>query len=76
MKDGIGEQYTRKDHKKVSDRIFAAYSKVQEVRALAKVLGESDLSEEDKKFLEFGRQFEEKFIKWAFKLKNFQKVNN
>ena len=62
MKDGIGEQYTRKDHKKVSDRIFAAYSKVQEVRALAKVLGESDLSDEDKKFLKFGKQFEEKFI--------------
>ena len=62
MKDVIGKGYTRENHVKIADQIFAAYSKVQEARALAKVLGESDLSEEDKKYLEFGLQFEEKFI--------------
>ena len=62
MKDGIGEEYTRKDHRELSDQLFSSYSKVQEVRALSKVLGEADLSEIDKKYLEFGKAFEEKFM--------------
>ena len=62
MKDGIGEQYTRKDHKDISDRIFSAYSRAQDVRALAKVLGENDLSQSDRKYLEFANTFENKFI--------------
>lgn len=63
MKDGIGEKYTRKDHSKISDQIFASYSKAQDVRALAKVLGESDLNELDRKYLEFADKFEERFLK-------------
>lgn len=62
MKDGIGEKYTRKDHKEISDKIFATYSKAQDVRALAKVLGESDLSETDREYLEFANAFENRFI--------------
>lgn len=62
MKDGIGEKYTRANHSKISDQIFSSYSKVQDVRALAKVLGENDLSETDKKYLEFGEAFEQRFI--------------
>lgn len=62
MKDGVGAGFTRDNHIKIADQIFTSYSKVQEVRALAKVLGESDLSFVDKKYLEFGKAFEEKFI--------------
>ena len=62
MKDGIGEKYTRKNHSKISDQIFASYSKAQDVRALAKVLGENDLNDLDKKYLEFANQFEDRFI--------------
>ena len=62
MKDGIGEKYTRKDHAKISDQIFASYSKAQDVRALAKVLGENDLNDLDKQYLAFANTFEEKFI--------------
>lgn len=62
MKDGIGKEYTREDHRKISDQLFSSYSRVQDVRALAKVLGESDLSEKDKKYLEFGDAFENRFI--------------
>lgn len=62
MKDGIGEKYTRKDHREIADQLFTSYSKVQEVRALTKVLGEADLSETDKKYLEFGKAFEEKWL--------------
>ena len=62
MKDGIGEKYTRIDNSKIADQIFASYSKVQDVRALAKVLGESDLETLDKKYLEFGDEFEKQFL--------------
>lgn len=62
MKDGIGEGSTRKDHSKLADKVFAAYSKVQDARALATVLGEADLTEIDKKYLKFGNEFEDKFI--------------
>lgn len=62
MKDGIGKDITRENHSKISNQIFASYSKVQEVRALAKVLGEADLTETDRKYLEFGEQFEKQFI--------------
>lgn len=66
MKDGIGEGYTRDDHPAVSNQIFASYSKVQEVLALAQVIGEDELSDIDKKYLEFGKAFEEKFLKQNF----------
>lgn len=66
MKDGIGEGYTREDHAELANQIFSAYSHVQEVLALAQVIGEDELSEVDKKYMEFGRQFEERFIKQGF----------
>lgn len=66
MKDGVGKGYTREDHSKLANQIFAAYSKVQDVRALATVLGETDLTENDKKYLVFGNEFEQKFMSQGF----------
>jgi V/A-type H+-transporting ATPase subunit B len=66
MKDGIGKEYTREDHPDVANQVFSAYSRVQEIRALAQVIGEDELSETDKKYMEFGRQFEERFAKQDF----------
>lgn len=62
MKDGIGEEYTREDHADLSNQIFSAYSKVQDIRALSQIIGEDDLSDIDKLYLQFGREFEESFI--------------
>lgn len=62
MKDGIGKNYTREDHAELSSNIFSAYSKVQDARALATVLGEADLSEFDRKYLKFGEEFENRFL--------------
>ena len=62
MKDGIGEGYTRSDHSDVSNQLFASYSKVQDARSLASVIGEDELSDTDKLHLEFGTAFEEKFL--------------
>ncbi|MGO1580786.1 MAG: V-type ATP synthase subunit B [Peptoniphilaceae bacterium] len=66
MKDGIGEGYTREDHADLSSQLFATYSRVGEVRALAQIIGEDDLSEIDKLHLEFGRQFEKRFLSQKF----------
>lgn len=65
MKDGIGEGYTRKDHPQVANQLFASYAKVQEVKALASVIGEDELSEIDQKYMVFGRHFEEEFVAQA-----------
>lgn len=62
MKDSIGEGFTREDHAPCSTQLFAAYAKVQEVRALASVIGEDELGEVDKLYMEFGRAFEKEFI--------------
>lgn len=62
MKDGIGEGYTREDHPQVANQLFSSYARVQEVRALASVIGEDELSDLDKRYMEFGRAFENEFI--------------
>ncbi|MCF0248511.1 MAG: V-type ATP synthase subunit B, partial [Synergistes sp.] len=63
MKDGIGKGFTREDHPAVSSQLFASYSKVQDVRSLAGVVGEDELSKTDKAFLSFGKVFEDRFLK-------------
>jgi V/A-type H+-transporting ATPase subunit B len=62
MKDGIGPGMTREDHKDVSSQLFAAYSKVKQVRNLASIIGEEELSEADKQYLKFGEKFETLFL--------------
>jgi len=62
MKDGIGEGYTRKDHPEVSNQIFSSYAHVTDVRALASVIGEDELSELDKRYIAFGNILEKRFI--------------
>lgn len=66
MKDGIGEGYTREDHWDVANQLFAAYAKVQDVKALSSVIGEDELSETDKLYMKFGKEFENKFISQGF----------
>ncbi len=62
MKDGIGEGYTRADHQAVANQLFSCYAKVGDARALASVIGEDELSPIDKKYLEFGKAFETRFV--------------
>ena len=62
MKDGIGKEMTREDHAGVSSQLFAAYSKVKSIRNLAAIIGEEELSELDKQYLNFGIHFENEFL--------------
>jgi V/A-type H+-transporting ATPase subunit B len=62
MKDGIGEGRTRADHSHVADQLYAAYAHTQDVRGLADVIGEDELSEVDRQYLRFGERFEHRFV--------------
>ncbi len=66
MKDGIGAEFTRDDHKGLSDQLFAAYAKTMEARSLASVIGEEELATSDKRYIEFGKLFESRFITQGF----------
>jgi V/A-type H+-transporting ATPase subunit B len=62
MKDGIGEGHTRADHSHLSAQLYAAYAHVQDVRSLASVIGEEELSSIDQEYLQFGDAFERGFV--------------
>lgn len=66
MKDGIGEGYTRADHSAVSNQLFAAYARVQDARSLASVIGEEELSDTDRAYMQFGKLFEDNFLAQGF----------
>lgn len=63
MKDGIGEGYTTKEHPDIANQLFSSYSKVQDIRSLAQIIGESDLTETDQRYMEYGRAFESQFVR-------------
>jgi len=62
MKDGIGEGMTREDHAHIASQLFAAYSHVKDVRALASVIGDEELTPLDTQYVKFGEQFEREFL--------------
>ena len=63
MKDGIGDGFTREDHPALATQLFSCYSRVQDARSLASVIGEDELSSIDKMYMQFGRRFEEEFLR-------------
>ena len=62
MKDGIGDGMTREDHPHLASQLFASYSYVKDVRNLASVIGEEELTELDHLYMQFGEAFEQKFV--------------
>jgi V/A-type H+-transporting ATPase subunit B len=64
LKDkGIGAGKTREDHADVSNQLFAAYARGQELKELAVILGEGALTDIDRKYIEFSNQFEDKLVR-------------
>ncbi len=62
MKDGIGEGYTREDHPNLANQLYGSYARVQQIRNIASIIGEEELSAVDKKYLKFGEFFEQEFL--------------
>lgn len=64
LKDkGIGYGKTREDHADLLNQLFAAYARGREARELAIILGEGALTEEDRAFVKFADEFEDKYVR-------------
>ncbi len=62
MKDGIGEETTRKDHSDVSNQLYMAYAEGTRARGLVRIVGQVGLSERERTWLEFADRFEKEFV--------------
>jgi V/A-type H+-transporting ATPase subunit B len=63
LKDkGIGKGKTREDHADLFNQLYACYARGKEAAELEVILGEAALSEVDKVYLGFAREFEEQYI--------------
>lgn len=67
LKDkGIGEGKTRADHSNTMNQLFSAYARGKDCKELMTILGESALTEVDKKYAEFADVFEEKYVSQGY----------
>ena len=62
MEDGIGADRTREDHSRLASQLYAAYARLKEVERLASIIGEEELSETNRRYLQFGERFERQFV--------------
>jgi V/A-type H+-transporting ATPase subunit B len=53
---------TSDQHRRWSAEIYAAYAKAKKAQMLASIIGEGEMGEVEKDYLEFGKAFESKFI--------------
>ncbi|MCX7927773.1 MAG: V-type ATP synthase subunit B [Candidatus Omnitrophica bacterium] len=66
MKDNIGKGMTREDHPALTSQLFSCYAHVKDVRALASIIGEEELSPLDALYLKFGEEFERRFLSQGY----------
>jgi V/A-type H+-transporting ATPase subunit B len=66
MKDNIGKGMTREDHPALASQLFAAYAHVKDIRALASIIGEEELTPLDLKYLKFGDEFEKRLLTQSY----------
>ncbi len=62
MNEGVGEGKTREDHRAVADQLYAALARGKELRRLVSIVGEGALSEDDRRYLAFADDFEERLV--------------
>jgi V/A-type H+-transporting ATPase subunit B len=63
LKDkGIGADKTREDHADLFNQLYACYARGKEAEELQVILGEAALTEMDRVYMKFARQFEERYI--------------
>jgi V/A-type H+-transporting ATPase subunit B len=62
MNAGIGEGRTFTHHRAWSDQLYAVYARGREARTTASIVGETGLSEADRRALGFAERFEREFV--------------
>ena len=67
LKDkGIGKDKTREDHTDTMNQLFSAYAQGKKAKELSVILGESALSDTDKKLAKFAESFELEYVSQGF----------
>jgi V/A-type H+-transporting ATPase subunit B len=59
---GVGERRTRADHRPVADQLYAFYARGRDVRRMAAIVGEANLGDEERRFLQFADRFERELV--------------
>ena len=62
MDDGIGAGRTREDHAPLARQLYAAVAHASRSRALESIIGFDELPDLERRYLEFGRAFEERLV--------------
>ncbi|MCP4697768.1 MAG: V-type ATP synthase subunit B [Gammaproteobacteria bacterium] len=62
MKDGVGKEFTREDHPRVANQLYASYARALDARNLASIIGAEELSLQDRQYLSFADAFEKRFV--------------
>jgi V/A-type H+-transporting ATPase subunit B len=62
MHMGIGERYTRGDHREISNLLYKYYAGGRDIRKLEAIVGREGLPERDRLMLDFADAFEREFV--------------
>lgn len=62
MKDAIGAERTREDHPNLANQLYSSYASVGNIRSLAAIVGEDELTHSDQQHLKMGRNLETDFV--------------
>jgi len=62
----IKQGKARADHHMVGNQLYNAYARAGELRALSEIVGKSGLTGSDLKYLKFGDDFEQKYLKQGY----------
>ena len=64
--NSVTQGKTREDHADTMNQLFAAYSQGKQAKELSAILGESALSDTDKKLAKFAEAFEKEYVSQGF----------
>jgi V/A-type H+-transporting ATPase subunit B len=63
MNAGIGRDRTVPEHREWADQLYAVYAGGREARLMAAIVGETGLTEPDRRALAFAQRFEDEFVR-------------
>lgn len=62
MRGGIGPGRTREDHATLAGLLYGACANVERARSLESIVGRSELTADERRYLDFGERFEREFL--------------
>lgn len=62
MQHGIGEDRTRKDHRRIANLLYSNYAKGRDLRRLEAIVGRDGMTESDRRMLDLAEALENEFV--------------